>query len=106
MDRHGPKCQIGGTDARQPMAIHRLRRLEVAMSKDPVKWRKKRPTSLQRAAPVNKKEEKKKDKKKKEPPAASRDVMMTSAISLTAGTGMGNLSQKKVDEYFLEYLNG
>lgn len=76
------------------------------MSKDPVKWRKKRPTSLQRAAPVNKKEEKKKDKKKKEPPAASRDVMMTSAISLTAGTGMGNLSQKKVDEYFLEYLNG
>jgi len=71
-----------------------------------VEWRKKRQEGLLRRTTVDEDKADKGKKKKKEATGASRDVMMTSAISLTAGTGMGNLSQKKVDEYFLEYLNG
>jgi len=96
MDRHGLKCQIGGTESRHPVAVHRLRRLEVAMNKDPVKWRKKRRTPLKVAPRIN---------AATKPKATSSAHMMTSVMPQIHSTcGMGTFSQKKVDEEFLKYL--
>jgi len=100
MDRHGLKCQIGGTDHRSPVAVHRLRRLEVAVNEDAIKWRKKRhPPVKVTAQPEPTKKE------KKQGGIGSHNMMTSVMPQIQSSCGMGTFSQKRVDEGFLQYLN-
>lgn len=100
MQRHGLKCQIGGTKQRNAVATHRLRRIEVAVNADKIKWRQKRRVPVKvppRAAVLT----------EKKAHTAAAGTLMTSVMPQIHSTcGMGTFSQKKVDEEFLKYLNG
>jgi len=102
MDRHGLKCQIGGTDHRSPVAVHRLRRLEVAVNEDAIKWRKKRRTPIQVSPRI---ETKAKTKAEKKHVGIGSHNMTSVMPQIHSSCGMGTFSQKKVDEEFLKYLN-
>lgn len=99
MDRHGLKCQIGGTDHRSPVAVHRLRRLEVAVNEDAIKWRKKRKTPIK----VSPRLETKADKK--HGGMGSHNMMTSVMPQIQSSCGQGTFSQRRVDEEFLKYLN-